>query len=59
MFIQEPELEFVAIDRDVTTWNSNCPDSKKCDDDQAGGTVMCNTSSSESMCDDVMPSLGG
>lgn len=57
MVFQEPKVDFVEIGQDVTTWNSTCPDSKKCDDDEAGGTVSCNTSYAESDCEDVMPGL--
>lgn len=58
MEFKEPKVEVVPIESDVTTWNSNCPDAHTCDDGESGGTVYCNTSSSNSTCDDVMPYLG-
>lgn len=58
MVFQEPVVEFVRIGQDVTTWNSTCPDQKKCDDDESGGTVTCNTSYAEDDCQDIMPLLG-
>ena len=52
MMFEEPKADFIPIDlnESIVTLASTCNDGKTCDDNEAGGTLYCNTSMATQTC---------